>query len=170
MSADGQVGRLAAHFGSTPTTATAQAARWEPLWADGYSPWDRGGPSPALFDALRTESTLKAVTGAAASAAGTPRRALVPGCGTGYDVQLLASFGFDVVGLDTSATAVSKAEELTKKIQDGSEDRFPVQGERRGEVKFLNGDFFNDSWIEQVNGKGAFDLIYDYTVSALCFI
>lgn len=44
---------------------------WDSRYRAGKTPWDFGGIPAALSEYLRRES---------------PRRALIPGCGTGYDV------------------------------------------------------------------------------------
>jgi SAM-dependent methyltransferase len=94
------------------------------------------------------------------------KRALVPGCGRGYDVLLFASYGYDAYGLDASSTALRAAEKL---LQDqGKEQHFPMQHIQngRGEVKFVEADFFSDSFLPSADlaeAGGPFDLIYDYT-------
>ena len=45
---------------------------------------------------------------------GQRRKALVPGCGRGVDVLLLASFGYDAYGLECSATAVDACKKEEK--------------------------------------------------------
>lgn len=111
------------------------------------------------------------------------KRALVPGCGRGYDVLLLSSQGYDVVGLDLSPVGVQRAKEHAEQSQrDGS---YPITtttttnpdggSERPGKFQFVEGDFFKDDWLhslplpsasteEEEGGSGKFDLIYDYTV------
>jgi SAM-dependent methyltransferase len=147
--------RLRDHFlaGNTPD-------RWEALWQDNFVPWDRGVPNPALLDIINQhkdlfgESTTQATDGTK-----TRKRALVPGCGGGYDVMLLASFGYDAIGVDASATAIKAAQKLPEEHM----DKYPLQPgvEERGTTKFVLDDFFSKSW----EGTGGFDIIYDYTVS-----
>jgi thiopurine S-methyltransferase len=62
-------------------------------------PWDAGG-APAE---LTTYLTRRPNTG----------RALVPGCGSGYEAVTLASAGFDVLAVDFSPAAVARAREIT---------------------------------------------------------
>jgi len=45
----------------------------------------------------------------AAGLSGSGKRALVPGCGLGYDAEFLASLGFDVTAFDISPTAIRQA-------------------------------------------------------------
>ncbi|KAI9883869.1 MAG: hypothetical protein M1823_004360 [Watsoniomyces obsoletus] len=155
--------RLFAQFAKTPDAE--QGRPWADLWDEDFIPWDRGMPNPALEDTLKDRSDLLGsswVTGA------SPRRkrALVPGCGRGYDVLLLASFGYDAYGLDISSTAIAKCNEFAR---DHASD-FPPRPEAQemGRVAFLVGDFFKEEWLGQVEGGSTFDLIYDYTfLSAL---
>ncbi|MEO0325496.1 MAG: methyltransferase domain-containing protein [Myxococcota bacterium] len=75
---------------------------WEDAWAEGRTRWDAGAPAPAL-EALLAEGAL---------GSGAGRRALVPGCGSGYDVFALARAGFEAVGLDLAPTAAARFETL----------------------------------------------------------
>jgi len=107
------------------------------------------------------------------------KKALVPGCGRGYDVLLLSSLGYDVVGLDLSPIGVQRAKEHAEQSQrDGS---YPVTvttnpggsggGEAPGTFQFVEGDFFKNDWLHSLSSSsssteddsGSFDLIYDYT-------
>jgi SAM-dependent methyltransferase len=143
--------RLRQHFlsGNTPD-------RWEKLWQNSFMPWDRGAPNPALLDIINNHKDL---FGTSEGSGGTKKRALVPGCGRGYDVMLLASFGYDAVGVDGSETAIKAAETLPQEHM----DKYPLQPgvQERGKVAYVLGDFFSKSW----EGTGGFDIIYDYTVS-----
>lgn len=132
--------------------------RWDDLWQRDVTPWDRKSPSLALKDAIVSKSDIF----------GSPtsnqkrKRALIPGCGRGYDVLLLSSLGYDTYGLDVSKTAVEAARKLQAET-DGSEmyaAQSPDVG--RGEAKFLLNDFFKDDFLSDTDG-GRFDLIFDYT-------
>ena len=95
---------------------------------------DTGSPSPALVKALNENTIPKG-------------RALVPGCGRGYDVALLSSKGSTyVLGIDIVPKAVDEANEYLKQNKVN-----PTQGE----VKVM--DFFS------LDSKEKFDFIYDYT-------
>jgi len=78
--------------GSNPALDPAE---WEARYRAGDTPWDRGA-APPLREFLRDHP----VTG----------EVLVPGCGTGHDVRLLALQGASVTGLDISPTALSLAQ------------------------------------------------------------
>jgi len=68
---------------------------WDQCYLQGATPWDKGAPSPPLAAWLagrRLEG-----------------RALVPGCGLGHDLALVAAAGADAIGLDIAPTAVERA-------------------------------------------------------------
>ncbi|KAJ5995532.1 hypothetical protein N7481_002509 [Penicillium waksmanii] len=135
---------------------------WASLW-DKYDnlPWDRGFPNPALEDTLvqRAGTIGKPIT-----QDGQRRKALVPGCGRGVDVLLLASFGYDAYGLEVSATAV----DACKKEEKENPSWYRVRDEKagKGKVTFVQGDFFDDTWLKEIGvPRNGFDIIYDYTIS-----
>ena len=135
--------------------------RWEKLWQNNFMPWDRGAPNPALVDIINQHKNLFGESSSESSdGTKTKKRALVPGCGRGYDVMLLASFGYDAVGVDGSETAVKAAQKLPQEHM----DKYPLQSgvQERGTVTYILDDFFSKSWE---GGDGKFDVIYDYTVS-----
>ena len=154
--------QLQTHF-STP--AAQHGKQWSKLWDAGdFLPWDRGIPNPALTETL---AGLQNLIGGCFSETGRGpirrKKALVPGCGRGYDVLLLASFGYDAYGLEVSETAVKRCLEE----QQIHAEKYPARNEEAGvgSVMFVAGDFFSDSWIEALEGTDTFDLIYDYTVT-----
>ncbi|KAF6791344.1 thiol methyltransferase, partial [Colletotrichum musicola] len=96
--------------------------------------------------------------------------ALVPGCGKGHDALLLAALGYDVLALDFSETAIAQAKENQRAVEAGEAagadgDVIDIRSVRRaepGNVTWVSGDFFDDSWLGQWEGE-KFDLIFDYT-------
>jgi len=68
---------------------------WDRRFNERVTPWD-AGRAPDRFRAF-------------VAACGGPRRALVPGCGSGWEVRHLAEAGWDVTGLDFSAEAIAAA-------------------------------------------------------------
>lgn len=96
--------------------------------------WDLGGPNPELVWQLGN-AVPKIV----------PGRVLVPGCGQGHDVVLLAAMGFDVVGVDVAPVAVERARQALEQLGLG------------GEVRLA--DFFGLGDVE----AGSFDYVYEYT-------
>jgi methyl halide transferase len=161
--------RLKTHFESH--APAAHAKRWDDLWSDGsFLPWDRGYANPALIDALNERAD---VLGSPLKSDGSRKRALVPGCGKGYDVALFAAHGYDSFGVEVSESAVRAAEEYLKDPGPGPlEGEYKVKNEEvgRGTAKCLLGDFFEDEdgWIKGTGGlEEGFDIIYDNTVSLL---
>ncbi|KAL8916203.1 MAG: hypothetical protein Q9208_008655 [Pyrenodesmia sp. 3 TL-2023] len=152
--------RLRAHFDVAPTS---HPDRWNKLWdAGNFLPWDRITPNPAFVDLLDQRKDLIGDCFVEDAGKRRRKRALVPGCGRGYDVLLLASYGYDAYGLEVSETAIERC--IEEKNVNGN--KYPVRDEAAGtgESTFLNGDFFADAWSKEVAGGGTFELIYDYTV------
>lgn len=106
---------------------------WEERWQSRNTPWDLGESPPVLATLLMGETLPRG-------------RALVPGCGAGWDVFTLAAYGRDVVGLDLAPSA---------------SEVFERERERRNldpsQVQVEVGDFFEWSPDEP------FDLVWDHT-------
>ena len=100
----------------------------------GDTPWDKGEPAPPLVEFLERQ-TIRG-------------RVLVPGCGAGHDVRLLAKRGAEVTGLDLAPAAVELAQS------------FPPESDER----YLCGDFCSlpQEFI------GTFDYLFEHT--CLCAI
>lgn len=100
-------------------------------------PWDRGEPHPLLAE-----------WAAQRQPAGQGERALVVGCGLGFDAELFAGLGYDTVAFDVAETAVATARR-----------RFP-----ESKVAYVTADLLDlpASWRE------GFDLVVEsLTVQAL---
>lgn len=106
---------------------------WEQAWVEGRTGWDAGASPPVLHE-LVASGTLPG------------GRALVPGCGAGYDVLTLASAAREVLGLDVAPTAARRFEAL-REAQGVSPDR----------ARIHIGDFFG------LAPAAPFDLVWDYT-------
>ncbi|KAK4109173.1 S-adenosyl-L-methionine-dependent methyltransferase [Canariomyces notabilis] len=161
-------GRLLSHFANRDRQQ--QSAGWSELWdADESQLWDRGMPSPALIDFLDSEGASR-LTG---TEDGRRPKALVPGCGRGYDVVMLALHGFDAFGLEVSPKAVETARDHAEKelakpsaYSFADQDDKRLTGAAKGIVTFVCGDFFQNDWEAGCFSAGeprGFDLIYDYT-------
>ncbi|KAF7591732.1 hypothetical protein BBP40_001176 [Aspergillus hancockii] len=157
-------GRLIGLFRDRPLND--HGSGWSSLWDRNESElWDRGKPSPALIDLIEQERHLFQPI----KPDGRRKKALVPGCGKGYDVIMLALHGFDVYGLEISASGVSVAKEYAatelsnpQEYNFGSAWTGPVTP---GSVSFIQGDFFKSDLEDQVSSGDdvRFDLVYDYT-------
>ncbi|KAJ3979916.1 S-adenosyl-L-methionine-dependent methyltransferase [Lentinula detonsa] len=124
------------------TFLTEDPQSWDILWKKKVTPWDSGEIQPPLRQVIESGDVPFARGG----------RALVPGCGRGYDTIYLASaLGHDAIGLDASVTAVEAANELVR-----SESSNP---ELVSKIQFETADFFK----YEVPEDKKFDLIYDYT-------
>jgi methyl halide transferase len=149
--------RLLSHFQSAKGTEE-HGQKWDDLWKEGFLPWDKGFPNPALVDLLAERQDLFP------SPKSGRRKALVPGCGKGYDVLLLSAFGYDAYGLEISSNALEAARKNEKEM-DGKGVYETKKGVQKGAITWLSGDFFADGFLQDVEGERTFDLIYDYTVS-----
>lgn len=113
---------------------------WDNAWKAAVTPWDAGDIQPPLKDLLESREINFATSG----------KALVPGCGRGYDPIFIAStLGLETIAVDISEIAVDAANTLLAKSQ------IPPPGN----VRFLLADFFTFSQTHPQQ----FDLIYDYT-------
>jgi protein-L-isoaspartate O-methyltransferase len=101
---------------------------WTVRYATGKTPWDFGGVPAALESFLAGSSTLGKV--------------LIPGCGSGYEIQAFHTVGYDVTGIDFSPAAIDQAKRV-----------LGVLAER-----VILGDFFAHDF-----GGRCFDLIYERT-------
>ena len=95
---------LVATDGKSPdlyfTTINIMSKNWEAAYQNGETPWDKGYASPPIVEYL--------------ARARIEGEVLVPGCGSGHDVRLLAEAGAEVLGLDIAPTALSQADSFAK--------------------------------------------------------
>ena len=108
---------------------------WDQAYAEGDTPWDKGRAAPPLREFLRHHR----VPGG---------EVLVPGCGTGHDVRLLAAGGASVTGMDIAPRALLAAERFAR-----------AGGERYAEADFLK---------LPARFRGAFDWVVEHTL--LCAV
>ncbi|HAO78259.1 MAG TPA: SAM-dependent methyltransferase [Verrucomicrobia subdivision 3 bacterium] len=100
---------------------------WDSRYRAGKMPWDFGGIPAALAAYLKTT---------------TPRRALIPGCGSGYEVRAFHEHGWDVLATDYSPAAIERARQVLGALAD----------------KVVLADFFAHDF-----GRQKFDVIYERT-------
>ena len=101
---------------------------WSVRYAAGKTPWDFGGVPSALKSFLERSSV--------------PGRVLIPGCGSGYEVQAFHAAGYDVSAIDFSSAAVEQAKRVLGSLAE----------------RVILGDFFTHDF-----GARRFDLIYERT-------
>jgi SAM-dependent methyltransferase len=147
-----------------------QGGKWIKMWDQNVTPWDRGQPSPALMDLLDERKDLVGQSWIVdPTQCKRRKRALVPGCGRGYDVLLLSAFGYDVYGLDLSESGIKSARQY-KKLH-GNDETYKAREETgRGKVTWIVGDFFKNDFLKEIGGDMTFDLLYDYTVRLLILL
>ncbi len=102
---------------------------WQERYDQDETPWEKDGPAPPLRAFLLSNRVHGKV--------------LVPGCGIGHDVRLLAAQGASVLGLDLAPSAVERA------------NHFPKVAQERFEL----GDFLN----LPTPLEGQFDWVYENT-------
>jgi len=101
---------------------------WTVRYAAGKTPWDFGGVPSALKSFLERSSA--------------PGRILIPGCGSGYEVQAFHAAGYDVSAIDFSPAAVDHAKRVLGELAE----------------RVVLGDFFTHDF-----GERRFDVIYERT-------
>jgi cyclopropane fatty-acyl-phospholipid synthase-like methyltransferase len=101
---------------------------WDSRYAAGRMPWDCWGVPAKVRAFLATTQPAGTV--------------LIPGCGSGYEVQAFIENGCDVCALDSSTTAVARARKLLGPLAD----------------RVVHADFF----AHDFHGR-QFDLVYERT-------
>jgi SAM-dependent methyltransferase len=94
---------------------------WQARYRAGDTPWEKGAAAPALLELVERWSP-------GSPWAGGP--VLVPGCGFGHDVRIIAAAGVEVIGLDLAADAI-----------EGARNYHPA-----GTESYLHADLFDSSW------------------------
>jgi hypothetical protein len=105
---------------------SSQTIFWSKRWDGGKIPWDLGGIPPALVSFLNEHQAST--------------RALVPGCGSGYEVRAFHAAGYDVTAIEFAAAAVARAREVLGPLGD----------------KVIHGNFFKHDF-----GENRYGLIYE---------
>mmetsp|Transcript_1518 Transcript_1518/g.2514 ORF Transcript_1518/g.2514 Transcript_1518/m.2514 type:complete len:270 (+) Transcript_1518:18-827(+) len=123
--------------------------RWAAMWDNGLAPGQ-------AFDALTPSPLLVKYVNEGLVPTG---RALVPGCGRGYDVTFLATKERQVLGLDIAETAVSAARARLNSLSDS-------ECEKKENAVFSTTSFFDldpDDATKDSKENARFDFVYDYT-------
>lgn len=110
--------------------APTQPEFWDSRYRSGTTPWDLGHVPPALDRYL-------------AAHPGQGANALIPGCGSGYEVAAFSAAGYSVTAIDFSPPAVARARA-----------NLPAALAER----VVEGDFFTYDFPD-----GPFDLVYERT-------
>lgn len=117
--------------------------RWNDTWNNGLKPGERfdvSTPSPLLVKMVREGKVPDG-------------RALVPGCGRGYDVTLLASEKRYALGVDMATKAIEAAQERLQALPAG-------ECAHKGNADFRVANFFD---LNTADPAQLYDFIYDYT-------
>ncbi len=112
---------------------------WQQRYRDQHTPWDLGEAHPELRRRIETGELAPPHPGA---------RALVPGCGRGWDAIALAEAGWSVVAVD-----------LVGDLAERVGGRLAEHGGR-----FLVGDALDTGWWPDAGLEpGSFQLLFDHT-------
>ena len=101
---------------------------WSTRYAAGKTPWDLRGVPDALSAFLERSRSRG--------------RVLIPGCGSGYEIQAFHDAGYDVTAIDFSPAAIDRARAVVGSLAD----------------RIHLGDFFISDF-----GAAPFDLVYERT-------
>jgi SAM-dependent methyltransferase len=101
---------------------------WSSRYATGRTPWDLHGVPEALHAFLARSASQGCV--------------LIPGCGSGYEVQAFVDAGYEVTALDFSPVAIERAQGVLGRLAD----------------RVRLSDFFTHNFAGE-----RFDLIYERT-------
>ena len=83
----------------------AQAEFWSERYAKDFLPWDQHEVPAPLRRALTQDPATSGIPG-------SPARVLIPGCGSGYELECLAGAGYDALAIDISPPAIARARGL----------------------------------------------------------
>lgn len=125
---------------------------WENCYQSGKTPWAKNRPNPQLESWIRTGRLSPIVASDARPGSNDDSRVvrvLVPGCGGGLELVLLAEWGFDVLGLDYAPAAVALARDQLRALLTSPQAGRVVRAE------VLQADLFE--YAPEV----AFDAVYD---------
>ena len=137
-----------------PATPGPDAAFWQAKFDAGSPPWDRGGVNPQIERWVRSGQLHPMQSADARFAGGDDTRltrVLVPGCGSGHEVAMLAEWGFDVIGVDYAPAAVGQTRDRLRSLLQSS------AGVRMMRAEVVEAD------VLDYRPAGQFDAIYEQT-------
>jgi SAM-dependent methyltransferase len=85
---------------------------WDERFEKRFTPWDRGGVSEDLRRFIADSAKPLTVAKQPPAVAGRPPAALLPGCGSAYELLLMCEAGWIATAIDFSPVAVARAREL----------------------------------------------------------
>ncbi|BGP14537.1 hypothetical protein JCM10213_001885 [Rhodosporidiobolus nylandii] len=128
-------------LGTDPTEGQSATGGWDQAWQANATPWDNDAAQPALVELIEERWDEVGVPFEGSKSG----KALVAGCGKGYDATFFASKGVDALGIDISPTAVQRAQAF-----------YAAQPNPPTNVAFQVADFFSFD-------HEPFAIAYDYT-------
>lgn len=129
-------------------------AFWQSKFDARATPWDRGGINPQIESWVRGGQLRPTQSADARSAGGDDARltrVLVPGCGSGYEVAMLAEWGFDVTGVDFAPAATERTRNRLRSLLQSP------AGARVARAEVVEAD------VLSYKPPGQFDAIYEQT-------
>jgi len=129
-------------------------AFWQGKFDARITPWDRGNINPQIETWVRSGQLRPSQDADARSASGDDERltrVLVPGCGSGYEVAMLAEWGFDVTAVDFAPAATARTRERLRSLLQSRSGA----GMMRAEVV--------EADVLTYRPPGQFDAIYEQT-------
>lgn len=122
---------------TSPSIHGPDPSFWEARYRAGQTGWDLGRPHPQLEHWIRTGKLVPVIPSDPGHDESRLSRVLVPGCGIGREVALLAEWGFDVLGLDYTPAAVAQASEALRQLI------VSPQGRQVARAEVLEADLFD---------------------------
>jgi len=123
--------------------------RWGVMWQCEFPPrFDKASVCPALAQLIEAGNEIP------------NGRALVPGCGRGYDVTALASESRYCLGVDIVPAAIFAAEQRLEQIHTLNTTLEVPLSPPIGQAEFRCCSFFD---LDTTKPESLFDFVYDYT-------
>ena len=136
--------------------------RWAAFWEKEFPPWfDLGLPSPALESLLEEQSSSPGNTKREIGKITTiPNgRALVPGCGRGFDATALATEDRYVIGCDIVPLAIQSANQRLEEEMHFCEKLCVPYKPPMGKIEFRETSFFD---FPTDQPEHLFDFVFDH--------